>query len=97
MTLEEAITAVEATLDSTQLRVDRSLAREDVGSYLLLVLDVGGGGREDGGPISNGPRLVDKETGRVIRLTVPAAVDRAERMALVHPRRRQKRHAENEL
>ena len=31
MTLEEAITAVEATLDSTQLRVDRSLAREDGG------------------------------------------------------------------
>jgi len=89
MTLDEAIAAVEATFDSAQLRVDRRLAREDGGSYLLLVLDASGGGHEDDGPISNGPRLVDKETGRVLRLTVPAAVDRAKRMALVRQRPRQ--------
>jgi hypothetical protein len=85
MTLDEAIAAVEATLDSTYLRVDRRLAREDEGSFLLLVLDVSHG-RQDGDlEISNGPRLVDKRTGAVSRLTIPAALAQSERMTLVRP------------
>ena len=83
MTLDEAIAAVVATLDSPYLRVDRRLAREDPSSYLLLVLDTSGGRRDDGGPVSNGPRLVSKSSGQVIRLTVSDALARAERMALV--------------
>jgi hypothetical protein len=82
MTLDDAIAAVEATLDSAQLRVDRKRAREDAGSYLLVVLDVRGG-QPDEGPVANGPRLVDKHSGEVTRLTVPEALDRAERMPLV--------------
>jgi hypothetical protein len=82
MTLDEAVAAVEATLDSPHLRVDRRRARSDAGSYLLLVLDTSGGRRVDG-PVENGPRLVDKHSGEVARLTVPDALDRAERMALV--------------
>jgi hypothetical protein len=85
MTLDEAIAAVASTLDSPYLRVDRRLAREDSLSYLLLVLDTSGGRRDDGGPVSNGPRLVSKSTGEVIRLTVSDALARAERMALVEP------------
>jgi hypothetical protein len=84
MTLEDAVAAVEATLDSAHLRVDRKRAREDAGSYLLVVLDVSGG-RDDARPVANGPRLVDKRSGEVTRLTVPDALDRAERMALVLP------------
>ena len=38
MTLDAAIAAVEATLDSAQLHVDRRRAREDSASYLLVVL-----------------------------------------------------------
>ena len=75
--------AVEATLDSSQLRVDRRLVREDAESFLLLVLDTSNGRHDGHGTISNGPRLVDKRTGDVSRLTVPAAVQRAERMAVV--------------
>jgi hypothetical protein len=82
MTLDEAIAAVEATLDPVHLRVDRRRAREDVASYLLLVLDTSGGRRNDG-PVANGPRLVDKNSGEVTRLSVPDALGRAERMALV--------------
>ena len=82
MTLDEAIAAVEATLGSPQLRVDRRRSRADGASYLLLVLDTSGG-RSDDGPVANGPRLVDKRSGEVTRLTVPDALARAERMALV--------------
>ena len=82
MTLDEAIAAVEATLDSAHLRVDRKRARQDAESYLLLVLDTSGGRRGDG-PVANGPRLVDKRSAEVIRLTVPDALARAERMALI--------------
>ena len=56
---------------------------EDSSSYLLLVLDTSGGRRDDGGPVSNGPRLVSKSSGEVIRLTVSDALARAERMAVV--------------
>jgi hypothetical protein len=82
MTLDDAIAAVEATLDSAHLRVDRKRAREDVASYLVLVLDISGGWRDEGS-VANGPRLVDKHSGKVTRLTVPDALARAERMALV--------------
>ena len=64
MTLDEAVTAVEATLDTAHLRVDRRLAREDATSYLLLALDTSGGRRHDG-PVANGPRLVEKQSGDV--------------------------------
>ena len=84
LTLDEAIAAVEATLGSQQLRVDRKRARVDSGAYLLLVLDTSGGRRNDG-PIANGPRLVDKHSGEVTRLTVPEALARAKRMGLVRP------------
>jgi hypothetical protein len=82
MTLDEAVAAVEATLDSAHLRVDRRRAREDAASYLLLVLDTSGGQHDDG-PVANGPRLVDKRSGEVTRLIVPDAVARAARMARV--------------
>jgi hypothetical protein len=82
MTLGEAIAAVEATLGSALLRVDRRRAREDATSYLVVVLDTSGGER-DGGPVANGPRLVDRRSGEVSRLTVPDARALAERMALV--------------
>ena len=84
VTLDEAVAAVEATLDSAQLRVDRKRAREDAASYLLLVLDTSGG-RAGDGPIANGPRLVDKQSGEVTRLTVPDALARADRMSRVTP------------
>ena len=84
LTLDEAIAAVEATLGSQQLRVDRKRARADSGTYLLLVLDTSRGRRNDG-PIANGPRLVDKHSGEVTRLTVPEALARAKRMGLVRP------------
>jgi hypothetical protein len=83
MTLDEAVAAVEATLDSAYLRVDRRLAREDAASYLLLVLDTSGGRRDEIGPVANGPRLVAKDSGEVVRLTVTDALARADRMALV--------------
>jgi len=83
VTLDDAIAAVEATLDSAHLRVDRKRAREDASSYLLIVLDVSAGHGEE--PVANGPRLVDKASGEVTRLTVPDALVRAERMALVVP------------
>ena len=86
MTLDEAVAAVEATLNSTYLRVDRRGAREDEASYLLVVLDTSGGRLDDAGPVANGPRLVDKHSGEVLRLTVPDALARAERMMLVRPR-----------
>jgi hypothetical protein len=82
MTLDEAIAAVGATLDSAHLRVDRRRAREDAASYLLIVLDISGG-QPDEGPVANGPRLVDKHSGEVTRLMVPDALARAERMAHV--------------
>jgi hypothetical protein len=83
MTLDEAVAAVEATLDSPHLRIDRKLARQDPESYLLIVLDTSRGGGD--GPIANGPRLVDKGSAEVIRLTVPDALARAKRMVLVRP------------
>lgn len=83
MTLDEAVAAVESTLDSAQHRVDRRLAREDAESYLLLVLDTRGGRGGQLGPVSNGPRLVAKDSGAVVRLTVTDALARADRMALV--------------
>ena len=82
MTLDEAVAAVESTLDSAHLRVDRRLAREDAASYLLLVLDTSGGRRDEDRPVSNGPRLVAKDSGEA-RLTVADALARADRMALV--------------
>lgn len=82
MTLDEAVAAVASTLGSAQLRVDRRLAREDAASYLLLVLDTSGGRRDDG-PVAHGPRLVDKHSGEVARLTVPEAIARAQRVELV--------------
>jgi len=85
MTLDEAIAAVEATLDSAHLRVDRKLAREDAAAYLLLVLDTSGGQSEQE-PVANGPRLVDKRSGEVTRLVVPDAVALAQRMAHVRAR-----------
>ena len=85
MTLDEAIAAVAATLQSTFLRVDRRRAREDASSYLLLVLDASGGRQDDAGPVANGPRLVDKASGAVVRLTVSDALARADRMALAEP------------
>jgi hypothetical protein len=78
MTLDEAVAAVEATLGTPHLRVDRRRARQDASSYLLVVLDTSRG-RSDG-PIENGPRLVDRSSGDVTRLTIPDAVARAERM-----------------
>ena len=81
MTLDDAIAAVERTIDSSHLRVDRRRAQEDDASYLLLVLDTSGG-REDG-QVANGPRLVDKQSGEVVRLTVPDALARAKRMTYV--------------
>ena len=83
VTLDEAVAAVEATLDSPDLRVDRRLAREDATSYLLLVLDTGVGRRNELGPVANGPRLVAKDSGEVVRLTVADALARADRMTLV--------------
>ena len=80
--LDEAIAAVEATLESAHLRVDRMRAREDAESYLVLVLDTGGHQRGEG-PAANGPRLVDKRSGEVSRLIVPDALARAERMTPV--------------
>ena len=82
MTLDEAVAAVEATLESAHLRVDRKRAREDAASYLVLVLDTSGG-RLDEGPVDNGPRLVAKRTGEVERLTVPEALARSRGMRLV--------------
>ena len=82
MTLDEAVKAVELTLDAAHLRVDRRQAREDGAAYLLLVLDTNGG-RRDVGSVANGPRLVDKDTAEVSRLTVPDALARARSMALV--------------
>jgi hypothetical protein len=84
MTMDEAVAAVEATLHSAQLRVDRRRARADAEGYLVVVLDTSGGRRDDG-PVTNGPRLVDKLSGEVTRLSVPDALARAERMALVRP------------
>ncbi len=81
MTLDDAITAVESTIDSAHLRVDRRRAQEDDTSYLLLVLDTSGG-REDG-LVANGPRLVHKHSGEVVRLTVPEALARSKRMTYV--------------
>jgi hypothetical protein len=81
MTLDDAVAAVEATLDSPQLRVDLKRTLHDADAYLLLVLDTSGGQRGDG-PVANGPRLVDKGSGEVIRLTVPEALARAEGMAI---------------
>jgi hypothetical protein len=83
VTLDEAVAAVEATLSSPALDVDRKRAREDDASFLLVVLDISGGRRDDSEPVANGPRLVDKRSGTVSRLLVPDAVARAERMAPV--------------
>jgi hypothetical protein len=81
MTLDDAIKAVELTIDSAYLRVDRRRAQEDNRFYLLLVLDTSGG-RGDG-QVANGPRLVDKHSGVVVRLTVPEALAQAKRMTHV--------------
>jgi hypothetical protein len=82
VTPEQAIAAVESTVDPATTRVDRVRAREDAASYLVVVLDTTGG-RRDGGPVANGPRLVDKASGAVTRLSVGEAVARAEHMWLV--------------
>lgn len=82
MTLDQAVAAVEATLESPHLRVDRKRAHEDPASYVLLVLDTSRGRREEG-VAANGPRLVDKRSGRVTRLTVPDALARTRAMSLV--------------
>jgi hypothetical protein len=81
--LDEAVAAVEETLDSSRPFVDRRLVREDPDSFLLVVLDISGGRFDDDTPIANGSRLVDKHSGEVVRLPMPAAVARAERMILV--------------
>ena len=81
MILDEAIAAVEATLDSAGLRVDRKRPLEDETSFLLVVLDTRAGRDNDAGAVANGPRLVDKQTGQVRRLTIPDALARADRMA----------------
>ncbi|WP_210651194.1 hypothetical protein [Nocardioides sp. SYSU D00065] len=81
MTLDDAIAAVERTIDTSRLRVDRKRAQEDDESYLVLVLDSGRG--RDDGPVANGPRLVDKQSGDVVRLTVPDALARARLMTSV--------------
>jgi hypothetical protein len=81
MTRDAAIAAVEATLDSPYLMVDRRGARANAESYLLLVLDMSRGRRVDR-PGAKGPPLVDKNSGEITRLTVPDALDRAGRMAL---------------
>jgi hypothetical protein len=83
MTVDEAVAAVEATFDSASLRVDRRRPMEDQAAFLLVVLDVSGGRRDGHEVIANGPRLVDKQTGEVARLTVPDARARADRMTLV--------------
>lgn len=83
MTLDEAVQLVTATLGSADLRVDRRRAQMDADSYLLLVLDTSRG-RGDG-PVENGPRLVDKRSGEVTRLTVPDALARAKGMTHVRP------------
>ncbi len=80
MTLDEAIVAVEATVDAPHLRVDRLRPLEDASCYLLVVLDTSGGRDLDAGPVENGPRLVDKHSGAVVRLTIPDALARAEGM-----------------
>jgi len=85
MTLDEAVAAVEATLESAHLRVDRRRAQEDASSYLLLVLDTSGG-KLDEGQVNNGPRLVAKRTGEIERLTVPEALARSKGMRLVRSR-----------
>ena len=86
MTVDEAIAAVEATLNSEYLRVDRARPREDETSYLLVVLDTSGG-RVHEGVLANGPRLVDKRSGEVTRLTVSDALARTGRMMPVRARR----------
>lgn len=85
MNVDEAIAAVEATLDSPHLRVDRRLPREDDESFLLVVLDTSAGRRTDDEPVANGPRLVSKRTGTVSRPTVTDALARARSMRLVRP------------
>jgi hypothetical protein len=80
MTLDEAVAAVEATLDSALLRVDRRRPMEDQVAFLLVVLDVSGRRHDGTDVIANGPRLVDKQTGEVARLTVLDARARAARM-----------------
>lgn len=82
MTLDDAVAAVEATIDPAVLRVDRRRAREDAASFLLLVLDVSGAHHGDR-PVANGPRLVHKRTGEVSRITVTDALARAGWMELV--------------
>jgi len=84
LTLDEAVEAVARTLPSEQLRVDRKGARHDQTAYLLLVLDVRRNLDDDDIPIENGPRLVNKDSGVVTRLTVPEAVARAKEMTPVH-------------
>ena len=84
MTLDEAVSAVEATLPAgAPLRIDRRLAREDASAYLLVVLDTSGGREREPGRVENGPRLVAKATGVVRRLTVPDALALAGQMPLV--------------
>ena len=79
MTLDQAIAAVEATLDSGYLRVDRARPREDETSYLLVVLDTSAGRMRERA-LANGPRLVDKRSGEIRRLTVSEALARSGRM-----------------
>lgn len=87
MILSEAVAAVEVTLDSPRLRVDRATPREDDDSFLLVVLDAGAGGPADGDrPVANGPRLVAKSDGTVTRLSVPDALARALRMRIASVR-----------
>ncbi|WP_092801533.1 hypothetical protein [Klenkia marina] len=75
MTLDEAVAAVERTLPpAARLRVDRARARENDQSFLLIVLDVQSARDAADGTGENGPRLVDRTSGRVDRLTIPEAL-----------------------
>jgi hypothetical protein len=78
MTVDEAVAAVSATLSSPALRVDRKRVHEDTESYVVIVLDASDG--DEAGPVDNGPRLVNKRSGEVTRLTVPDALRRTASM-----------------
>ena len=85
VTLDQAIASVEATLNSAYLRVDRARPHEDEASYLLVVLDTSHGRLHDGA-LANGPRLVDKHSGEISRLTVSEALARVRCMTSARSR-----------
>jgi len=66
---------VEKTLPAAaRLRVDRARAPENDESFLLIVLDVQSARGAADGTGENGPRLVDRTSGHVARLTIPDAL-----------------------